>query len=608
MDLNAVHCGDKQAAVSVQAMVSNEAPVNQYTSVFEEDQFLHHDNGQNKTNGKEVVGQGSSSAANAWGNTDPNLDCIKPWDLDSEQQQTVVGTSNEHLKMEGSCEPTVDEEVDKYFKNNSPNSADAMDNNQKLSQLRTMLVEKLKSPSIFKPASKANEMNWNPTSTTPGQAGAGGAAVGATGQAMVQQGGQQPSLSTRRRVSFIVQDPSVHQQHQHQASNGGPPAPGTRKRHCSFQPISPRQASLPHSPSASPFISPRSTPVHMMRSRHSSGSALPLHMLPCGTSKGPFGSSGSDISRAATFGSASECSTPFISPHGTPIPFNRSRHNSAQGRLCRSRHSSGVGPYRYTVTPFSPMALSNLNNPYSPQPSTPVGSMSGEEMFNMNNSYVIDGNGMTSVNNVEDVTNQHVLMDDRSRHSSAESDPNLVKSAPMSPHGIHGHHHQFPQNNSYVEIGGQRLRHQSAGDQPNPALATLKPPDWMQDPTLDFNNSDELQDMFDHRRSQSVPIVEFPPNVDVSSATTMDYLPTSFLDTESRSTSKDVIMTSSHHQHHTVTSSASSLANNGSNNQQGNNNDDLDLTLSALKDCDKDFSKFVQEVENSDAGSDEAGK
>lgn len=78
----------------------------------------------------------------------------------------------------------------------------------------------------------------------------------------------------------------------------------------------------------------------MMRSRHSSGSALPLHLLnqPGGVQAGGGAqklanfnsSSNSDISRAATFGSASECSTPFISPHGTPIPFNRSRHNSAQ--------------------------------------------------------------------------------------------------------------------------------------------------------------------------------------------------------------------------------------------------------------------------------------
>ena len=94
-----------------------------------------------------------------------------------------------------------------------------------------------------------------------------------------------------------------------------------------------------------------------------------------GRQQHPSGS-GSDISRAATFGSASESSTPFISPQGTPIPFNRSRHNSAQGRLCRSRHSSGVpmagGSYRYQTMPYSPMALNNLNNPFSPQPSTPI--------------------------------------------------------------------------------------------------------------------------------------------------------------------------------------------------------------------------------------------
>ena len=101
---------------------------------------------------------------------------------------------------------------------------------------------------------------------------------------------------------------------------GGPTlsgqSPGTRKRHFSFQPISDRQGSCPQSPSASPFISPRSTPVPMMRSRHSSGSALPLHLLPGGGPKGGgpgvlgmggilFNSSSSDISRAATFGSAS---------------------------------------------------------------------------------------------------------------------------------------------------------------------------------------------------------------------------------------------------------------------------------------------------------------
>lgn len=153
----------------------------------------------------------------------------------------------------------------------------------------------------------------------------------------------------------------------------GPP-PG-RKRHISFQPIS-----HPQTPIASPFVSPRTTPVPTMRSRHcSSGATLPLHLLPGGSRSSGyqnFNSGASDISLAGTFGSESECSTPFISPHGTPIHFNRSRHSSAQGRLCRSRHSSGIaGPFSGNsmkgYAPFCPVAFTNLNNPYSPQPTTP---------------------------------------------------------------------------------------------------------------------------------------------------------------------------------------------------------------------------------------------
>ena len=108
------------------------------------------------------------------------------------------------------------------------------------------------------------------------------------------------------------------------------------------------------------------------------------------------------------------------------------------------------------MTPFSPMALNNLNNPYSPQPATPLGSTSGEDVFNLNNtSYVAMDN--SSVNVVQlaameeiagvNSASQHVVLapNDRSRHSSAESDPNLVKSAPMSPHGHlgGGHHHHL---------------------------------------------------------------------------------------------------------------------------------------------------------------------
>jgi hypothetical protein len=43
--------------------------------------------------------------------------------------------------------------------------------------------------------------------------------------------------------------------------------------------------------------------------------------------------------------------------------------------------TAGVGvPYRYNPA-FSPMALNNLNNPYSPQPATPVGNHLDQDMF-----------------------------------------------------------------------------------------------------------------------------------------------------------------------------------------------------------------------------------
>ena len=274
------------------------------------------------------------------------------------------------------------------------------------------------------------------------------------------------------------------------------------------------------------------------------------------------------------------------------------------------------------MTPFSPMALNNLNNPYSPQPATPLGSTSGEDVFNLNNtSYVVDNTGgVNVVTTMEDVTSgQQVVMTsadlnphDRSRHSSAESDPNLVKSAPMSPHGGHlggggghghhlHHHHHHPHlhghpQNSYVDLGGQRLRHQSAGNPPNPAFATLKPPDWMHtDQNLMQNfvtNSDELQEaMLDQSRPQSVPICEMASVVVTSG---MEFLPDSILETEPRGnkTSGDLVIgaAAAELNNHVVTSTAAG--------NSAGANDDLDLTLSALKDCDKDFKKFVQEVEN----------
>ena len=459
-------------------------------------------------------------------------------------------------------------------------------------------------------------------------------------------------------------------------------SPGaTRKRHFSFQPISPRQASLPQSPSASPFISPRSTPVPSIRSRHSSGSALPLHLLPQGSATvgvsgvviGPggavvsvgqkipnFNSSSSDISRAATFGSASESSTPFISPHGTPIPFNRSRHNSAQGRLCRSRHSSGLAPYRYNIQTFSPMALNNLNNPYSPQPATPVGTVV-EEMFGAqaysNNMQMGDnmgnGNGMVVTGMTGAMSNQGgpciiVQNDNRSRHSSANScDMNNIHSAPMSPHcgmtpGIKdvmidtGQPPQVYDINQAPEV--KRHRHASAGNATD-RQAYSRPSDWMGAPPplvpqpvtlLRQDQPSQVQqiNVQTDLRPQSVPsnqLVDSAPNplqmgdVNVGSNDhTLSSYPMSggvnpsfgtseidFMNTEGVATSPQSGMATGN-----VTPDDTRSGSGGDNGEAPNGSsrrvhvsgeehlDDLDATLNELKDCDNEFSKFVQESEN----------
>ena len=169
-------------------------------------------------------------------------------------------------------------ELVQYFQH-QPDISDA-DNDEKLSQLRQLLAKNLTPQAgsngtlvgAFKPRSMAGQLGGKPLETVISSAG--------ESNNMVASGGTMSQLSTRRRVSFhpqIISDTD---------NTGGmvPPSPGTsRRRHFSFQPISPgsgRHASSGQSPPASPFISPRSTPVHMLRSRHSSGSALPLHLLP----------------------------------------------------------------------------------------------------------------------------------------------------------------------------------------------------------------------------------------------------------------------------------------------------------------------------------------
>ena len=300
----------------------------------------------------------------------------------------IIEKKEMEVDHEKSSSGEVNEEVTSYFTGGvievtgNGDAENDMAKKDKLSQLRQLLEKNLKtaaSPSggvsaaeggaigsAFRPAAPPPVVVAAPEAQQPMQidgdvdgvkpawgatfpnATTSSAAPNATATAATAASG---TLCQRRRVSFnplVVQDTSNasagagggvvtvvgqasssnshHHQQQQQASSSAlsHPSPGTRKRHFSFQPISPRQNSLPQSPVASPFISPRSTPVHMLRSRHSSGSALPLHLLPQASKSQAFNSASSDISRAATFGSTSECSTPFISPHGTPVPFNRS--------------------------------------------------------------------------------------------------------------------------------------------------------------------------------------------------------------------------------------------------------------------------------------------
>jgi len=513
----------------------------------------------------------------------------------------------------GSSSDAQEEELVRYFSQTSEVESIGPDDskNEKLSQLRQLLEKNLKSPTMsagggaFKRTSLPLREPKLEVVSSVGYTAAGEVIEPTLTNSTLNLN---TNLQTRRRVSFnplIVSDPAAIVT---QTSTPGgtcpiPPSPGSRRRHFSFQPISPRQ-SLPQSPPASPFISPRSTPVHMLRSRHSSGSALPLHLLPGNVNSGgrqqhPSGS-GSDISRAATFGSASESSTPFISPQGTPIPFNRSRHNSAQGRLCRSRHSSGVpiagGGYRYQTMPYSPMALNNLNNPFSPQPSTPICQPDMTEPPFQNN------------------LNQFVSPpeDPRSRHSSAGSDT-APRSAPLSPFNAN--------NTQHNPINQGRQRHQSAGQLPAGATATIhyRPTPWQpvngeQTLQTEFSLNNEVSSLLTDNMergqfsySQSQPAT---PGGGVENNTTQSGFP------EYSVIGVTNIETHSHHSSYRNTPIPRELqGENGEieldrlvhsveeeiepGNQKGKeNNDDLDLALDALRDCDTDFIKFDQENGN----------
>ncbi|XP_059082606.1 uncharacterized protein LOC131880102 isoform X2 [Tigriopus californicus] len=531
---------------------------------------------------------------------------VSSWNTDKIVRDSKLGESG--LKRD-------EDEIKDYF-SDQVLDAEESSNHDKLSQLRQLLEKNLKpdlnvnsSNSAFRPASHGHESNgrkmqssdWNSSYPVPGVT-----STSSSSDTIVTANGS--SLSQRRRVSFnplVVQDTGSASMGQQDGGGGVTtialagergtvgltssgsrgeggivvtgmnsnssavqPSPGTRKRHFSFQPISPRQNSLPQSPTASPFISPRSTPVPtLMRSRHSSGSALPLHLLPQASNK-IFGSSSSDISRAATFGSTSECSTPFISPHGTPIPFNRSRHNSAQGRLCRSRHSSGLGTYGRYNNAFSPMALNNLNNPYSPQPSTPLAVVEDPMPLPPTSS---NGNVIT-----QNIMGQFLSDHQRSRHSSAESEPALRTNqvfyddgSKSSFDGVNNSGGNGGGFNTLSGTGGGRHRHASAGQAQTSSFLSHS---FENDPWCGLGNTANDTSLKLTGEDQSNMIYSELNNESTGGETLLDVQNNSIFD--------DVV--------------SGGL---GEGSRKDLIPDDLDIALSALKDCDTDYSKYVEDRE-----------
>jgi len=506
---------------------------------------------------------------------------INTFDMSEPSDQPADLSSIRVNPWSGPNSDNHEEELVQYFQHQEI-SENETDNDEKLSQLRQLLAKNLNGQS-------------NNSSGAFKRTSVGGGKLdsvissGHTGPGVDTVSTAQTNLSNRRRVSFhplIVSD-SDQVTVEGVSQTGAvtcpiPPSPGTRRRHFSFQPISPRacQPGSGQSPPASPFISPRSTPVHMLRSRHSSGSALPLHLLPGnggGRQQHPSGS-GSDISRAATFGSASESSTPFISPMGTPIPFIRSRHNSASGRLCsRSRHSSGVPlertfsrqysgnsvqtytgnestierQYSNSTAPYSPMALNNLNNPFSPQPSnleisetivqyTAGGGSGGQFVAGGQGA----GGGQVAVQGAMLAT---IVQDsERSRHSSAGSDGqqcHAVRSAPMSPFNEAGVH--------------VRQRHVSAGHVPGSNSHTIHYRPEFEVASYNYQAGANNGDLSHHSSYRNTPIPQTDAETGISELLTNEEM--------------------------TVTTSSS---------ENKINNDDIDLALDALRNCDTDFIKF----------------
>ena len=227
------------------------------------------------------------------------------------------------------------------------------------------------------------------------------------------------SLFQKRRVSFqnSSENPIV------------PQSPNTRRRAFNFQPIcSPGTPDIAVSPLTAGNVQCSSPSITSgIRSRNSSGQSY-------------------FTARTTPYSSMSETSnTPFMSPLGTPVSFNRSRHSSTQGPRPPLIHSAGKGGIFKRYRNFSGGAAnnniansSNLVMPLesdpmfaSPDPNIKVrsrhsssGSKSRSPISNP-----LSPNGQLSDNNTSMLQallkdGKNSTLDTRRRHTSAFTDGN----------------------------------------------------------------------------------------------------------------------------------------------------------------------------------------
>ncbi|XP_068218671.1 uncharacterized protein [Palaemon carinicauda] len=218
----------------------------------------------------------------------------------------------------------ADDELMQYVSKQATVDMDDAQKSSQLSELRKLLQRNLPSNNVGNTRSHLTDSDMVDQEST----GAGG---------------------MRRRVSF---QPSIDGGDMLNPLMGGqtvgsvPPSPNTRRTQFNFTPIGNsldqvQGMSQCSSTNASPFMSPRNTPLP--RSRHNSGQTSSTYVTPRST---PF------TPDQPVYPVASECSTPFMSPIATPM-YPRSRHNSSQNLrtpytpTCRSRHSSGAPTFRH---------------------------------------------------------------------------------------------------------------------------------------------------------------------------------------------------------------------------------------------------------------------